>query len=148
VIHTGWSRQAEFESHYHAKVDHQQMVHAPPYFAMLEERLSKRFPKRSISTTRAMDTLDRVWHDIENSKAPFKTFSELYRDDIHMTTQVGRYLMHNLMRITLGQPTSHRGFEIESEQRNYIDNLLQQRLQNSKALSRAADEDRGESPAH
>lgn len=126
VLHTGWNRAKDFERVYHTTVDHQRMVHTPAYFEALRAELSRRHPRLEIRSTQAIEVLDVVWHDIEGSRAPFDSFSELYRDEIHMTTQVGRYLMHNLMRRTLGQALSTQGFQIEANQRAYLDEKLRE----------------------
>ncbi len=124
VIHTGWNRSADFEKDYHAATDAKQMIHAPKYFEVLVTTLSEKYPNRSIRTTSAIQTLDLIWHDIKNARAPFKSFEELYRDNIHMTTQVGRYLMHNLMRMALDQPRSGQGFQLEQSVKDYLDGKL------------------------
>lgn len=120
VLHTGWNRSAEFEASFHAEADGRQMVHAPPYFDALMAKLGECHPKRIIRSTHAMHTLDEIYHEIESGQAPFKHFEELYRDSIHMTTQAGRYLMHNLMRIALQQPLSDQGFQIDAPQKDYL----------------------------
>lgn len=124
VIHTGWNRSADFERDYHAATDGKQMIHAPKYFEQLTSSVREKHPQRSIRTTAAIQTLDQIWHDIHNSQAPFKSFEELYRDNIHMTTQAGRYLMHNLMRIALEQPCSSQGFQLEPAVQDYLDSKL------------------------
>ncbi|MCA9133353.1 MAG: hypothetical protein KDA45_09370 [Planctomycetales bacterium] len=124
ILHTGWSRAADFETQYHAGVAEQRMAHTPEYFELLSNRLAEKYPDRQIRSTHAIDVLDEIWHDIENSHAPFQSFTELYRDNIHMKPQVGRYLMHNLMRIALGQPRSEQGFQIDAKQKEYLDQKL------------------------
>lgn len=135
VLHTGWNRAADFESHYHRTaassgassseaLRSQVMIHSPRYFAALQAELAAKYPQRDIRTTAAIQVLDDIWHDIEKSNAPFKSFAELYRDEIHMTTQVGRYLMHNLMRSALGQSRSQQGFQIDPVHQHYLDHKL------------------------
>jgi hypothetical protein len=110
------------------------MIHAPDYFHLLKERLQKQFPDRQITLTYAIQVLDEIWHDIQSSQAPFQSFAELYRDEIHLTTQSGRYLAHNLMRSALGQPISDQGFQIDAVQKAYFDKKI-----GSAARMRAAD---------
>lgn len=124
VIHTGWNRADDFEQAYHATDEVNRMTHSPSYFQTLQTRLQTQHPERTIRLTAALDVLDAIWHDIEQSRAPFQSFGELYRDDIHMTTQVGRYLMHNVMRMALQQPLSEQGFQLESAQKAYFDQRL------------------------
>ena len=126
VLHTGWNRQRDFERDYHRSPQGDRMTHCPEYFERLIARLKEKFPDREIGSTHAIDVLDAIRHDIERSKAPFQSFSELYRDYIHVTVQVGRYLMHNLMRAALNQPPSSQGFQIDSAQKEYIDRKLAQ----------------------
>lgn len=137
LIHTGWNRAELFESAYHAPpeaderprvwADDSPMEHSPEYFTELERRLEKLFPDRDIQSTATLQLLDSVYHDISEGRAPFKAFAELYRDDIHMTTQVGRYLMHNRMRQSLGQPLSDQGFQVDGAVREYLDQKLKSR---------------------
>lgn len=138
VIHTGWNRHRDFHTVYHAKVDGHQMTHAPSYFERLEAQLAKDFPRLKIRTTGAIDALDSICHDISGGTAPLKTLADLYRDDIHMTTQGGRYLMHNLMRIALAQPRSEQGFQLEQELKSYLDGKLDevQKRKNKSARPR------------
>jgi hypothetical protein len=128
ILHTGWNRHAVFESDYHATTDSQQsdfkMTYTPVYFDRLIAKLQSQFPTRSIASTQAMQLLDSVAHDIQDKKAPFATFQELYRDDIHMELQSGRFLMHNAMRLALGQPISERGFQLDDEHKKYLRSKL------------------------
>lgn len=120
VLHTGWTRSAEFEATYHAGNADEQMTHSPEYFSSLKEKLLEHHPGLTIRSTSAIDLLDEIYHDIQQQNAPFKSFDELYRDSIHMTTQAGRFVMHNLMRIALGQPLSDQGFQLEPPQKEYL----------------------------
>jgi hypothetical protein len=99
-------------------------MHSKAYFEELRTELLAKFPNRQIRTTAAMAVLDAIWHDVEQEAAPFAAFKDLYRDEIHMTTQVGRYLMHNIMRRALGQAPSAQGFQLESAEREYLDAKL------------------------
>lgn len=125
VLHTGWSRAEDFEKSYNAPLDDTRvMVHSTAYFERLRTELLTKFPNRQIRTTGALTVLDAIWHDVEQGTAPLAAFKDLYRDDIHMTTQVGRYLMHNVMRRALGQAPSAQGFQIDSAEREYLDAKL------------------------
>jgi hypothetical protein len=127
VLHTGWSRAEDFEKSYHAPLDDaQRMVHSTAYFEKLRAELQAKFPQREIRTTGALVVLDAIWHDVQQNAAPLASFKDLYRDDIHMTTQTGRYLMHNVMRRALGQAPSAQGFQIEAAERDYLDAKLSQ----------------------
>lgn len=120
VLHTGWNRAADFEATYHAGSDGGQMVHAPEYFQALTAALQAAHPQRTIRSTLAMQVLDEIYHDIQSGQAPFASFETLYRDSIHMTTQEGRFLMHNLMRIAVQQPISEQGFQLEPQPKEYL----------------------------
>lgn len=124
VIHTGWNRAADFEQAYHVTGEVKHMSHSLGYFRALQTQLQAKHPERSIRLTAALAALDRVWHDIELGQAPFGSFAELYRDEIHMTTQAGRYLMHNVLRQALQQPLSDQGFQLEAAQKEYLDQRL------------------------
>jgi hypothetical protein len=124
LIHTGWNRNADFEAVYHASIDHDRMVHAPVYFERLVGELRKKFPSKTIRTTQAVMRLDEIYHEIEKGETPFKSFTDLYRDDIHLSHHVGRYFVHNLMRLHLGRPLSDQGFQIEASHKAYFDRKL------------------------
>lgn len=128
VIHTGWNQHAVFEKDYHATKDHDRMIHAPLYFEKLRQRLAAKFPGRQIRSSNAIHVLDSIWHDIDQGNAPFNEFAALYRDNIHMTTQSGRYLMHNLMRVALNQPVSDQGFQIDKSVQEYLDKKIKHNL--------------------
>ena len=101
VIHTGWSSKTEFEADTHNVND--ETIKSLSYYSELLDSLATDNPKRNIVSTQALTVLDSIYHDIEDGIAPFSSFSELFRDNIHMDVVVGRYLMHNLMRQALGQ---------------------------------------------
>ena len=121
IIHTGWSQFATFEETYHAPVVAGGMQHSPAYFSSLVGRLQAAFPTRQIRTTEAIQILDSIWHDIDRGEAPFADFSELYRNELHMSMQGGRYMMHNLMRLKLGQPLNRHVYPVDPTQRQYLD---------------------------
>lgn len=124
VIHTGWNRAEDFEKAYHATDEVSHMSHSPGYFRALQTQLQAKHPDRSIRISAALEVLDAVWHDIAQGQTPFGSFPELYRDEIHMTTQAGRYLMHNILRRALRQPFSNQGFQLEAAQKEYLDQRL------------------------
>jgi len=121
VIHTGWNKFADHERDYHAKPAGK-MMYASLYFKRLIAELRSQYPNRKIVSTQALDVLDSIYHDIQDDRAPFRSLSDLYRDDLHMTTSQGQYLMHNLMRRALGQPMSDAGFgAIDPKVKAYLD---------------------------
>lgn len=124
LIHTGWNRSEDFEAVYHATIDHDRMVHSPVYFERLVSELRKKFPSKRIRTTQAVMLLDEIYHEIEKGETPFKSFTDLYRDDIHLAHHVGRYFVHNMMRLHLGRPLSDQGFQIEARHKAYFDRKL------------------------
>lgn len=111
VIHTGWARSKTRSAEYVDQASTHKMTHSPHYIRSLITALKKEYPKREFRQTHAIDLLDRVARDIKNGSAPFKKVEELYRDAIHMKLDSGRYLMHNAMRIALGQPRSAAAFK-------------------------------------
>ena len=135
IVHTGWNRSEEFESVYYATIDHDRMVHNPVYFEKLLSALRERFPKREITSTRAIQMLDSVLQDIKNGQAPFNELSDIFRDDIHLGQRTGRYLAHNLMRIALKMPLSDDGFQLEPTVQKYFDLKLEE-FENETSLEK------------
>lgn len=135
IIHQAWAPHIQFESEYHttdSPTEGAEWTRSPAFFADLAKRLRAIDPDRKIRFTRTADALDLIYHDIENGQAPYDSFDELYRDDIHMGTgesdsddASGRYLVHNLMRFALDQPFSAVGFEdLPSDRKTYLDGVL------------------------
>lgn len=122
VIHTGWSRHEDFCRDYEsAGADAAiKMCHSPKYFSLLEEKLRAKHPGLQLTSTHAIEILHSICEDVENEAAPVEKLSDLYRDDIHVTTQAGRFLMHNLMRVAIGQKVSEQGFQVEQPLRGYL----------------------------
>ncbi len=128
VIHSGWALATARAQEYASKETTKGMVHSPAYFGALITELKALYPTRHFRQTGAIDLLDRIARDIKNGKAPFKSMEELHRDKIHMKMETGRYLMHNAMRIALGQPISDKGFEkTREEHKQYFNTLLKAR---------------------
>ena len=100
------------------------MTHSPKYISQLLAKLRKTFPTREFRCTRSTELLDRVANDIQKGRAPLNKIEDLYRDAIHMKVDSGRYLMHNAMRVALGQPLSGLGFKIDPKVKKYFDALL------------------------
>ncbi|HBE69804.1 MAG TPA: hypothetical protein DDW52_16790 [Planctomycetaceae bacterium] len=139
VIHTGWNRHAHFREHYKHTPEAEScpMIHAPTYFERLQQRLREKHPKLKITSTRAIEVLNTICHDIEQKAAPISDLKELYRDEIHVTTQGGRYLMHNLMRVAIGQEVSDRGFQVAEPLRGYLRKKIThaQKLRSARLVS-------------
>ena len=122
VIHTGWPSYTNRETIYHADYTGGGMTHSPGYFIALMDELQARHPGRAIRRTYAIDLLDSIDHDIAAGNAPFMDLSDLYRDVSHMDSMTGWYLMHNSMRLALGQPLSDVGFSgLDSNIKAYLD---------------------------
>ena len=101
------------------------MSHSPAYFNALLSALRGKHPNREFRCTQATDALARIAKDIDNGKAPFEKMQELYRDKIHLTTDHGRYLMHNLMRKAMDQPPSNAAFQtIDPKRKAYLDSVV------------------------
>ncbi len=127
VIHTGWARHANFAEEAADTDPAGPLTHSDTYFDALLKKLRERHPDREFRSSRAMNLLFQIQADIENGTAPLEQLSDLYRDAIHMHTGPGRYLMHNQMRKTLGQPRLETGFpEFAPELKTYLDTLLDQ----------------------
>jgi hypothetical protein len=125
VIHTGWARHALLDEEYAAADPAGPLTHSPAYFEELLRRLRGQHPAREFRVTGAIEYLHRISADIRAGQAPLNSIAELYRDDIHMTTGAGRYLMHNVLRRALDQPLQSDGFqEIDPELKSYLDGLL------------------------
>ncbi|MCE9604324.1 MAG: hypothetical protein K8U03_05400 [Planctomycetia bacterium] len=127
VVHSGWAmylqRADEFAS-YSVPV---QMVHSPAYLRELIAELKRLHPGREIRQTLAQNLLAIIAEDIAAKRAPLEKLEVLYRDDIHLTHDAGKYLMHNAMRHALGQPPSVVGFEkIDPQVKQYLDGVLAQ----------------------
>ena len=125
IIHSGWARQKTRATEYVSKETLGKMVHAPKYYSNLIAELKKTYPHRKFRQTHGIDLLDKIAKDIEAKKAPFNSLEELHRDVIHMKTETGRYLMHNAMRIALGQPISDKHFgKTTDEHKAYFNKLM------------------------
>ena len=125
VIHSGWAHHAQRETQF-AKFDYTgPMSHSPAYYRELVARLRQLHPTRELRQTRAINLLEQLSQDIAAKQAPFAAIVDLYRDDIHMKPESGKYLMHNAMRHALGQPRSSAGFEkMDANVKQYLDGLL------------------------
>lgn len=125
VVHSGWARHAQGANEFASIATPDQMTHSPTYLRALVAELRRLHPGRQIRQTFAQNLLAQIAEDIDAGRAPFKAIAELYRDDIHMTHDDGKYLMHNAMRRALGQPPSAAGFEkLKPEVKQYLDSVL------------------------
>ena len=125
VIHTGWGRHAQHMDEFTGYAVPDQMTHSPAYIRTLIAELRLANPGQEIRQSMAQNLLAKIAEDIAAKQAPFKTLAELYRDEIHMTNDAGKYLMHNAMRRALGQAPSAVGFEkLAPDVRKYLDGVL------------------------
>jgi hypothetical protein len=126
VIHSGWAFHAKREAEFDAYAAPVQMEHSPAYFRALIGELKKAHPGREIRQTMAQNLLAQIADDISaDDGAPLHDIKQLYRDDIHLTHDAGKYLMHNAMRRALGQAPSTKGFEkVEPKMKAYLDDVL------------------------
>lgn len=128
VIHTGWARSATLIEEFTTASAEQKLGHHPQYFQQLIKTLQERNPKTEFRTTHCMRLLVELDRQINAGEAPLDEITEIYRDTIHMSLQSGRYLMHNAMRETLGQPRSQVSFEnVPADLRKVLDQLLDER---------------------
>jgi hypothetical protein len=125
VIHSGWAKQVQRADEFASYAPPTQMEHSPGYLRALVAELRQLHPEREIRQTFAQNLLAQVAADIAAKQAPLAKVEELYRDEIHMTHEAGKYLMHNAMRRAIGQPASVAGFEkVDAEVRKYLDGVL------------------------
>ena len=128
VVHTGWARRATLNEEYADRAEmsaDDKMTHSPAYYDALLAALRRDHPGRSFRLTDCTDALNRIAADVEAGTAPIESTEPLYRDAIHMSHGPGRYLMHNLMRRSLGQPpVSEWPTEIDAKLKAYLDRLI------------------------
>lgn len=125
VIHSGWAWRTQVENEFSSYAAADQMTHSPNYFRELIAELRRRHPGREIRQSFAQYLLATIQEDITAGRAPFKEIAELYRDDIHLTHDHGKYLMHNAVRRALGQSASAAGFEkLNPDWKSYLDGVL------------------------
>lgn len=125
IVHSGWAfqeaRVREFE---HAR-EPEEMVHATGYMRALLAELRRRHPGRELRQTFAHNLLATVADDVTAGRAAVGSVEDLYRDEIHLTLDHGRYLMHNAMRRALGLPRSAAGFPVLDQRvKEYLDGVL------------------------
>lgn len=125
VVHTGWTHQFRWDQHWNSGLPADNtMVHSPEWYSAFVGELRSR--GHHVQLNPAMFALDRIRRDIGAGVGPFSNFDELFRDTIHMDFGVGKYLQHNLMRTTLGQPIFSAGFSDVSEvEREYLNSVIQ-----------------------
>lgn len=125
VLHSGWARHAQRADEFASFAAPGQMTHSPGYLRALIAELRRLHPGREIRQTLCQNLLAQVAADIAAGKSPLKGVETLYRDEIHLTHDAGKYLMHNALRRALGQPASVAGFEkVDPALRNYLDGVL------------------------
>ncbi|MEM9479800.1 MAG: hypothetical protein AAGA58_09135 [Verrucomicrobiota bacterium] len=129
ILHTGWARALEAVSEYVSDsdfhLDEAKMAHSPSYIEKLMARLKENFPNTEFSQTHAQELVIRIANNVAAGEGPFEDMRDIYRDKIHMNVVTGRYLMHNAMRLAVGQPRSVVGFEkIPDDVRAYFDGHL------------------------
>lgn len=125
VIHSGWAKHVQRADEFASYAAPAQMEHSPGYLRALVAELRQLHPGREIRQTFAQNLLAQIAADIAAGQAPIARLEDLYRDEIHLTHDAGKYLMHNAMRSALGQPASTAGFEkVTPEVRTYLDGVL------------------------
>jgi hypothetical protein len=125
VIHSGWAKHAQRAEEFASYAAPEQMVHSPGYVRALVAELKRLYPEQEFRQTMAQNLLAQIAEDIAAKQSPLAKVEDLYRDEIHVTNEAGKYLMHNAMRHALGQPASDAGFEkIDPQIRKYLDGVL------------------------
>ena len=130
ILHTGWARQASLRDELTAGID--TMQHNEAYFNALRERLLRNRPTLQIRSTNAFKVLAEIDRDIQSGNAPVSQIAEFYRDDIHMSLELGRPMMHSLMRIALGQ---NMNFQPKASIDEAVADYVQQQLDEAQKLS-------------
>lgn len=126
VIHTGWARHAQFVDEWADQSPAGKLTHSKAHNEELLRRLRTKYPDREFRCTEATKLLKLIASDIAEEKAPIKKLEDLYRDAIHMKLDTGRFLMHNAMRQSLGQPLLTQWPKIDSEMQAYLLKKLKQ----------------------
>jgi Right handed beta helix region len=134
VIHTGWARQATLRDELAAGID--TMQHNANYFMALNERLTQNRPTLRIRTTNAFKMLAEIDRDIQSGAAPALQVSDFYRDAIHMSHELGRPMMHSMMRIALGQKIQ---FEPKASVDKAVADYVRERLEDAQKQSLTQD---------
>ncbi|MDA1012964.1 MAG: hypothetical protein O3A00_00755 [Planctomycetota bacterium] len=125
VIHSGWAHHASREEEFANDDPNATMQHSPAYFRALTAELRRLHPGRQLRQARAIQLLAKIAEDMQGQRAAFQAVTDLHRDPIHMKHETGKYLMHNAMRIALGQPLSSKGFDqVDSQVKAYLTGVL------------------------
>jgi hypothetical protein len=124
VVHSGWASKEAREIEFENASPPKKMVHSTGYLRALVNEVRRRHPGRELRQTFAQNLLAAVAEDAAAGKAAIGV-DALYRDDIHLRPDHGRYLMHNAMRRAVGLPASAAGFEnLDPRIKEYLDGLL------------------------
>lgn len=125
VIHSGWAKHAQRADEFASYTASEQMTHSPGYLRALVAELKRLHPETEFRQTMAQNLLAQIADDIAAKQSPLAKVEDLYRDEIHVTNEAGKYLMHNAMRHAMGQSASGAGFEkVDPEVRMYLDGVL------------------------
>ena len=124
IIHTGWARHAQFEEEFSDSDPDGSLTHSNAYTTELLRQLRVKYPDREFRCTEATRLLRSIADDIAAGRAPVSELADLYRDKIHMTIEGGRFLMHNAMRKTIGQPLLNEWPKIDLELQAYLTKKL------------------------
>lgn len=128
VIHTGWSRHADFASEYYGTFNDGMMRANPDYFDDLIADIEAN-TGRQVLNDHMIDVLATIYEDIQLGQSPYSQFNELYRDQIHLERADGRFLAHNTLRYRLGQPFTSDGWDsgtyfVPEARRLYLQNAI------------------------
>lgn len=128
IIHTGWARSASLVDEYENGESQEKLTHSSAYFDELLSQLRAKHPQTEFRTTHAMRLLIELKKEIDAGNTALTSIEEIYRDAIHMTTTSGRYMMHNAVRETLGQPRATQSFPgVPEALRVVLNRLLDER---------------------
>ena len=118
LLHTGWAQHDELYEVLALGNPDDMMRPNYEYFEDLVAALERRYPGRKISSTNAFAYLAAIGADSARGIGPYAQLSDIYRDHIHMTREDGRYLMHNVIRKSLGQEFSSDGILIDPNRKS------------------------------
>ena len=138
LLHTGWARHDQLSEVLALGNPDNMMRPNFQYFEDLVAALEVRHAGRKISSNHAFAYLAQIENNALRGIGPYDELSDIYRDQIHMTLGDGRYLMHNVVRKSLGQEFSSEGITIDSARQSYLDQILTTVPEPSTALPLAA----------
>ena len=129
IIHTAWAPFADHAEQYAENGEGEEgfLSWNRGYYEELITRLRTANPGTTFKVNPAINVLEAINRDIVRGIGPYTALSDLYRDTLHIGLEGGGfYLMHNLMRRTLGLPiVNANASEISAQTRLYLNAKIQ-----------------------